>query len=275
MPRRVAKKKKKPSRKKSRKKNNNFFARCGKWVVANCGYLLLIAAIIIMGFQINRYVHTHASFDVSSIVSSPIDAMPHAMVVQVAGLHTGKNIFDYDLADVAWRLEQLTRIKSAEVYRLFPNTIRIDVIERKPCAILKVPFTKNQYVIDDEGYVIDTVATATERSLPVIDLEVVSSKRIVLGSPYEQKNVLSFISFFKKIKTDAPIFFDNVDQVLVDKGYNVSMEYTDGLIINFGKDPETRISRLRLVEKIFESTPRERMYYIDLRYDDILTKERK
>ncbi|GIW08245.1 MAG: hypothetical protein KatS3mg060_3050 [Dehalococcoidia bacterium] len=77
----------------------------------------------------------------------------------------GRHILEVSDRAVADSLASIPRIKGVAVNRLFPNEVELIVEERRPWAVWQAG--RNNYVIDDEGVVLDVAAQATA-SLPVV-----------------------------------------------------------------------------------------------------------
>lgn len=63
------------------------------------------------------------------------------------------NLFDIDLAATRRKIEQISYIKSASVYRVLPDTLRIDIMQRVPMAYLSVYNSK--WVVDEDSIVMN------------------------------------------------------------------------------------------------------------------------
>jgi cell division protein FtsQ len=96
-------------------------------------------------------------------------------VRQAAAVPLGVPLPRQDLAAIAGRVTSLPQIESAEVSRRWPNTIRVDVVERRP--MLGVPQPEGFVLIDTRG-----VAFELQPSLPsgVLEADVDPSNVAVL-----------------------------------------------------------------------------------------------
>ncbi len=63
------------------------------------------------------------------------------------------NLFTIDIADIRKKIEKISYIKSASVYRVLPDTIKIDIIQRVPIAYLFKFGAK--WVIDEDSIVMN------------------------------------------------------------------------------------------------------------------------
>ncbi|MBI4081620.1 MAG: FtsQ-type POTRA domain-containing protein [Candidatus Lambdaproteobacteria bacterium] len=91
-------------------------------------------------------------------------------IVAAAGLRQGIALSDVDPFEVAQALAALPEVKGANVRRLFPGRLAIEIEERAPAA--RVALAHGSAVIDEEGVVLALqapgTATETAPALPLI-----------------------------------------------------------------------------------------------------------
>jgi cell division protein FtsQ len=79
--------------------------------------------------------------------STPKDTLLAALAVK-----RGTPILDIDLVEARARIQALPWVREASVRRLLPNTVVVEIVERKPLALWQ--HRKQFALIDDEGAVI-------------------------------------------------------------------------------------------------------------------------
>jgi len=75
-------------------------------------------------------------------------------------LDSQAGLMQFDLKELAARLEQCPQIRKAEVQRIFPNTLRVEVKERYPVLRMKVKDANGDarlFLVDSEGCVFENV----------------------------------------------------------------------------------------------------------------------
>jgi len=88
-------------------------------------------------------------------------------VREVLGLSDSVNLFQIDLKKFREILEDQPSIRQASVYRILPDTLAVEVVERIPRAALFD--SQSRWVIDETGIVMDReTCIGAERNLPVI-----------------------------------------------------------------------------------------------------------
>ncbi|MFN8535118.1 MAG: FtsQ-type POTRA domain-containing protein [Dehalococcoidia bacterium] len=103
-------------------------------------------------------------FKVAQVHVRGVQAVSTSQVLDAARLD-GRHVLDISDRTIAESLASLPRVKGVTVNRLFPNEVELIVEERKPWAVWHVG--SSNYVIDDEGVVLEAVAQPSA-SLPVL-----------------------------------------------------------------------------------------------------------
>lgn len=78
------------------------------------------------------------------------------------------NILLADLDAVRNRLKELGWIKDVRVQKVFPSTLRLEIIERKPFALLVLGGLR---LVDENGVIMEKVFSPDERPLPLVSDE--------------------------------------------------------------------------------------------------------
>jgi cell division protein FtsQ len=102
--------------------------------------------------------------DVSEVRVSGATRTGPAEVVRAAGLDGDENVLLVSTAAIAARVERLPWVRSADVDRMLPGTIRVRVVERKPRLTLSLGAAR--WTIDAHGRVLG--AGEVEAGLPVL-----------------------------------------------------------------------------------------------------------
>ena len=86
-------------------------------------------------------------------------------VLRLADLSAGDNIFAFRLSEAVSAIELHPWVKSASVMRELPDRVVIDVLERKPVAVISLGAL---YYVDEEGEVFKKVLPGETVDYPVI-----------------------------------------------------------------------------------------------------------
>jgi len=105
-------------------------------------------------------------FDVDYADVRGTDRTPRAEVVRAAGLVSHPAMLDVDTGAVAHRVEALPWVLDATARREWPGTVRIDVTERRPAAVL--PAAAGTWAVADRTGRILQIGPEKPAGLPVI-----------------------------------------------------------------------------------------------------------
>jgi hypothetical protein len=82
-------------------------------------------------------------------------------IVDSAATKTGA--WNADLDEIRGRVEKVTFVRSASVSRVLPNGIRVDVVEKKPEAV--VSLASGNFLIDSDG---EIITAAKDEQMPAV-----------------------------------------------------------------------------------------------------------
>lgn len=141
-------------------------------------WVMLALLVILAGataFGLSPY------FDVDKIRAEGNTYYTQEEIIQASGLKTGGNIFKKNTGDAEEKLLSDPYFSDVDVKRDLPNTLVIEVRERKECAT--VPYGEEYVVIDREGVVL-----AKEDRQPELTLiDGMTIKSMTPGEPLEVK----------------------------------------------------------------------------------------
>lgn len=137
------------------------WAVIGLGVVAICG----MAATFTYRYGMHSWRFRLESSD--EIQTAGNEHVTRGQLLQVLASDIGRNIFRVPLEDRRRQLEEIPWVESASVMRLWPNELRVQVIERKPVAYARIG--SKIALIDPTGVIMDVPPrTRLSYSFPVI-----------------------------------------------------------------------------------------------------------
>jgi cell division protein FtsQ len=102
----------------------------------------------------------------SEVVVTGHRTLRPAEIRKLVGVEPGTNIFDADLADVRVRVASHPWIKRASVRMRPPHFLQVDILERKPAALIMGAET---LVVDEDGAVLGKSVTPLAGCLPMVE----------------------------------------------------------------------------------------------------------
>ena len=149
-------------------------ARVNRWAAIAFGlFLALIAAVVLVALDVPNRVLTsigegigRAGFAVKRIDVVGIRNMDSAPVYEIALDQQSRAMPLVDASNIRERLLRFGWVKDARVSRRLPDTLVIDIVERRPAALWQ---DKGRLaLIDADGTVIDRVSVTQMPDLPLL-----------------------------------------------------------------------------------------------------------
>lgn len=180
-----------------------------------------------------------------------------AEVAAAAGLGSEDNLLLMSTEDVEAKTESLPWVKTAEVDRMLPGTVRVRITERVPAMVVSLGAA--QWTIDARGYVLDSGAVSS--TLPVLggaetgDIE----PGVRLVTPEIQDALKAFRSMSKKLRTE-------IVAVIAPSFERISFSLADGTLIRFGA-AERLAAKNQVLDALLSKLAQQKksVAYIDVR----------
>jgi cell division protein FtsQ len=144
--------------------------RVGVTSIRVLGALLLVAAGLVLLYAAARFSSLFALEEVE--VSGGRRAVREQVRAAVRPL-LGESLVALDQGDLRRRLEALPTVRSAQIDRAFPHTLRIALVHERPLAV--VQSGEDAWLVSAEGHVIRAVEPQRARKRPVVQAEPGSS----------------------------------------------------------------------------------------------------
>lgn len=127
-------------------------------------YLALLILLTSVGVVIAWFVLTIPYFCITKVEVKGEERLSKEVILKWAAIPRQSSIFRVNLKDVSERITLASKIKKAEVRRIFPSTLLILIQERSPFAYLKKE--SRIFEIDEEGVLIGEAVE--KQHLPLI-----------------------------------------------------------------------------------------------------------
>lgn len=221
--------------------------------------IVSIAIILLISGGLLIYMETSPRFDIERIGIRGHSRLVPELIVKQLNIQPHTNIFQLQLDTIQQQLESLEWVKTAEIYRNFPNKLSIELTERTPIALVKLD---ELHLVDQEGVILGSLASGSAIHLPIITGSfVVDINRDAENPKLEQ----ALCAIDAIIHSSIPLL-NNIRKIHIQ-----SLENTTFLSHTAG--PEVRMSltnyqqSLQRLEKIYLELNLENLALIDLRFD--------
>ena len=162
----------------------------------------------------------------------------------MAKIGRGSNILAISLKDVSERIEQHPWIEKAQVKRMLPRRIFIEVIERRPIAMINLD---RLYMVDKKGVVFKEVGPEDVSDIPV--LTGLESEGFADNESVSKNLIENALTLMKKVDKDKALCLDDISEIHMDPYCGLTL-YTlnDAIQIKLGFGPyEQKLVRLKKV----------------------------
>jgi len=221
--------------------------------------LLCIAVVLSIFGAILFYMQTSPRFDITRIgIRGHALILPEA-IVEYLHIQPHTNIFQVQLDTLKRKLETMQWVKSAEVYRNFPNKLTITLAEREPFALVKVD---ELFLVDVDGVVLGALASGSAIRLPIITGDFIEDIHLEGDNP----KLASVFHAIDTLLNSSNSLFQPIRKIQIASPENVVIFLDDSL-------PQIRLSLLniqqgmRRLERIYPELSVEHIASVDLRFD--------
>ncbi len=232
-------------------------------------FLLLMTALAGC-FFFARWALNHVAalklFPLERVVFSGNKRLSPETLFRLSGVRQGEDLFAISLPQLRAHLEEHPLVKRAHVQRLFPQTLRIEVKERKGVALVKL---SRFYLVDEEGVILEPWEEGAHRGEPLPRIEGLTIKG---ARPGERLNDPSFNRALKAARLLSLIPPLSEKEVSVELGPEARLRARalgGRLFMELGDGPvEAKLERLEAVlPDILKKRGRDREVWLDLSFE--------
>lgn len=193
-------------------------------------------------------------------------------VVELSGLNRGSNLFKLDTREAAEKIELHPSIKEVKIKRKLPHTIKIEITERIPAAL--VVGLSELIIVDVEGVYLQKVDDLQELQLPIIS-GIPVQENVSPGSIISTQGLNSALSLIRLMDRG---FLVNIAEIIAATPESLALKTIQGVEIRFGK-PEDIERKINLIQDLLWDNGAvinsQTIEYIDLRYNTTPVIKRK
>lgn len=115
-------------------------------------YTVVTLVLILSSVAIWKYTNQTQLYNWKNTIVAGNSYIPDDKVRNLADMEPGESVLNLEISRIAGRLSAYPYIKCQKISRIFPSTIRIDIVEREPFALVKC---KNETsLIDKDGVIL-------------------------------------------------------------------------------------------------------------------------
>jgi cell division septal protein FtsQ len=190
--------------------------------------------------------------------------LPREEIIDLAGVKPGDDMLGIRLPRVVELLGRNPWIQEVKVRRNFPETLRIEVSEREPLAIVNMGYL---YYCDARGDIFKPLNDGDGLDYPVITgITEEDAGRDPAGTRQALTGALDLMAL---LRGDRNVPLDDISEIHYDKGFGFTIfTATGGVAVRLGKDDfPAKLARLGRIFPELKGTLLS-LEYIDLDYPD-------
>ena len=192
--------------------------------------LILVMLLLVVG-GISAYLLISPSYNIQEISVKGNSQLSSQKILQIAEMQRGDNIFSKLGIVMKVKLKQNGYIEDAQINKIYPNKVEIQIKERKKQFQIKLE-TEGYIYIDEQGYIleygVDKLEIPTIIGMDIKQTDIATLHRLNERDLNKMENILQIREQCKTIE-----IADKITQIQVKDEYIVSLE-NDGIAINFG-----------------------------------------
>ncbi len=223
---------------------------------------LLFIAISLLGSV--KWAQFNAIFIVENVKIEGINYFDDTMLIEYKTSIKNQNIFFSNLKDYKNDIKSLDHIKDCKVSRVFPKTIKIEIYEREPLAMIS---SNDLIILDSEGVCLPV--EYCEISLPILSNFKNNQELYEKGKKTKSSNVLKSIDVIKYSKDNFDSLYDNISEFVFneDSEYEIILKNGRTKILLGSDNIFAKIDYLNAFANALPETKKLESYrYVDLRY---------
>ena len=209
--------------------------------------LIFIIMILIIG-GVSTYLLTSPTFDIQEISIKGNEQVSNQKINQLAEIKIGDNIFSKLGIVMKVKLKQNGYIEDAQINKIYPNKIEIEIKERKKQFQIKTE-SEGYIYIDEQGYIleyaVDKLEIPTIIGMDITQADVETKYRLDEKDLNKMENILQIREQCKNIEIS-----DKITQIQVKDEFIISLE-NEGITINLG-DASNLKNRMYYVNAILK-----------------------
>jgi len=161
-----------------------------------------------------RWANYRQTFTVDAIRFSGLEILEKETVQKMITNLENHSIHDVNMGEIAQIIESNPFIKAARISRHFPNQIKINIIERKPLAMLNM---ESALMIDNEAVVLPNHPYAESALIPILSGFNNAKDLYPEGEQTYSVKVKEAIEILNKLSNHYPKLYDEVSELTLNK----------------------------------------------------------
>ncbi|HUW64512.1 MAG TPA: FtsQ-type POTRA domain-containing protein [Spirochaetia bacterium] len=214
--------------------------------------LLFIVLLVLAGYILFR----SPLFQVQRMEVTGTRLLQPGQIRELSGINLGENIFQVNLGEAQKKIALLPLVKTADLRRILPSTVLIEVTERTPVALLDEGSTFGE--VDEDGYYLQQGAVNTG-GLPVL-----TGIQASLPAPGQKVNAQALPAVLHFVSGLPPDLLPKLSEVHVQSNGQLILTTLYGIPVLAGDTSDPAGKGALLLAILQQLEQKKKIAYIDL-----------
>lgn len=221
----------------------------------------VVATVLVVVFG-SIFIYRSNLLAINTVTVSGAEHLTDQEVTQLAAVPDDSTLLRLDSAGICERLQEHPWVQSATVVRQFPNSIKIQITERTPSAVVKIS-SKSIWVISTDGAWLSSATKEDWKNYRrIVDADA-SISAPVAGGECTNEGVLNALKIYDGVSSKLA---EQIKSISAESAVKTSLTLKNGVTVAFGEATELELKEAdiwKLLDK-YEGT----ISYINVRVPD-------
>ncbi len=206
-------------------------ARARKRYLSYILKLFAVVFVVVVVFFSCIFIYRSDLLAVETVTVTGAAHLTDQEVTQLAAVPDDSTLLRLDSAGICERLEEHPWVKSAQISRQFPHSIKIQITERTPAAVVKLS-KKSIWVISTDGAWLSAATTQDWKDYHrIVDVDANLSTPVA-GSECTDEGVLNALKIYDGVSSD---FASTIKSISAASAVKASLTLKGGVTVAFGE----------------------------------------
>ena len=240
-------------------KKNSFSLR--KTIGIGLSLLFLLSLI-----SATKWANYRQSFLLTKVKISGYNILDEKDYQEIVSEFKVQSINNYKLRDISNKIEQNPFVKAVQVSRQFPNIIKINIVERKPLAIINL---EEKLMIDNDAFVLPDHNYSDNALIPVLSGFNPAKDLYPYGEKTYSIKVKEAIFILNQLSKSYNKLYNNISEITLnsDDDYVIILSDRPTRVILGKKDIITKLNILKTFDKSLGQRQLTDFRLLDMRYN--------
>jgi len=250
----------------------------GGWVIRRRGLIRRVGQVALLGLALTalawlgdrtvQYAHSADAFAIREIIIEGNHQLEDIDVRRAARLQIGSNVFEVSSEETRNHLLLHPWIEEATVVRKLPGRVRIEIVERRPVALVALD---QLYLVSNEGAVFKRLGVDDPVDLPVITG--IASERFYDDLDYRTAILLRSMALLQDYEGAGLAKREPVSEIHFEGAHGIELFVgNDGMNVRLGNGQHRQ--KLRRLRQVLERLAREKTRPSYVYLDNVRSPER-